>query len=120
VPNPICHFELMVSKPESARRFYASVFDWAFDDATFPGYTLIKTGAEPGGGMIAKPPAAPVAALNVYFRVDQVDLTLRKVVEAGGTVVVPKTEIPGVGFFAMFLDPEQIPIGVLEHTGVLR
>lgn len=40
--------------------------------------------------------------------------TLRQVVEAGGRVLMPKTEIPGVGWVAMFADPDGIPIGLLE------
>jgi predicted enzyme related to lactoylglutathione lyase len=39
---------------------------------------------------------------------------LRTVVEAGGTVIVPKTELAQVRWFAMFIDPDQIPIGILQ------
>jgi predicted enzyme related to lactoylglutathione lyase len=112
--NPICHWELMVSDPDKARAFYRQVFDWKLEDQPGGEYTLIGTGSEPGGGMMRKTPAAPAPALNVYFRVDSIDGTLRKVVEAGGTVVVPKTEIPGHGRFAMFLDPDQIAVGIFD------
>jgi len=111
--NPICHWELMVNDVAKARAFYGRVFDWSFDTAS-PEYTMINTGAPPGGGLMAKPPAAPTTALNTYFAVADIDATLRKVVEAGGTVAVPRTEIPGVGWFAMFVDPDQIPVGILQ------
>jgi predicted enzyme related to lactoylglutathione lyase len=114
MPNPICHWELMVNDVEKAKRFYGGVFRWRFDDAKYPGYTLIDTGEGVGGGMIRKPPGAPMASLNTYFAVDDLDRTLRDVVESGGSVIVPRTEIPTVGWFAMFLDPDQIPIGVLQ------
>lgn len=110
----LCHWELMVNDVQKAKAFYGRVFDWKFDDATYPGYTTIDTGKEPGGGMMAKPATAPAAALNTYFLVEDIDRTLRNAVEAGATVVVPNTDIPNVGWFAMFLDPDRIPIGIFK------
>lgn len=112
--NPICHWDLMVDDLERSKAFYQRVFAWRFDDASFSGYTLIQTGAAPGGGMMLRPPDVPMACLNSYFQVDSADGTLRQVVEAGGRVLMPKTEIPGVGWVAMFADPDGIPIGLLE------
>jgi predicted enzyme related to lactoylglutathione lyase len=111
--NPIVHWELMVGDVERAKAFYGRIFGWQFSPLG-PEYTTVDTGGTPGGGLMAKPPSAPAAALNVYFQVESIDKTLRDVVEAGGTVVVPKTPIPP-GWFAMFVDPDGIPIGVLEH-----
>jgi len=114
--NPICHWELMVNDVEKAKRFYSTVFGWRFDSSKTAEYTMIDTGQGVGGGMMAKPPGAPSAALNSYFQVDDVEKTLRTVVEAGGAVIVPKTEIPRMGWFAMFLDPDRIPIGVWQEA----
>lgn len=111
--NPLIHWELMVGDVEKTKAFYASVFDWKFQ-ASGPEYTLIETGEAPGGGLMARPPGVEMSALNSYFRVDDIDATLRRVVESGGEVVVPRTEIPGVGAFAMFLDPERISIGIMQ------
>jgi hypothetical protein len=112
--NAMCHWELMVGDTEKTKAFYRRVFDWKFDEATFPGYTAIDTGREPRGGLMLKPEQAPAPALNVYFTVDDVQRTLHDVVEAGGKVVVPKTQIPTVGAFAMFTDPDGIAVGILE------
>lgn len=113
--NPIIHFELMVADPAATRAFYGRVFDWKFDETSFPGYTMINTGKEPGGGLMARPPGAPMSALNLYFAVADIDRTLELVAANGGTVLVPRTEIPGIGWFAMFQDPERIPVGVLQE-----
>lgn len=115
MPNPLCHFEFMTNDSDKCKAFYGAVFDWTFDDQSMPGYSLINAGAEPNGGVMAKPPEAPTPALNVYFQTDDIDATLALVVEAGGKVIVGKTPIPGVGSFAMFADPEGIPVGLL-HT----
>ncbi len=112
--NPLCHFELMSSDPAKCRDFYGAVFDWTFDDSSMPGYALIHTGQEPTGGVFAKPPQAPQPCLNVYFTVTDIDDTLNRATSHGGTVIVPKTPIPGVGHFAMFADPEGIVVGVMQ------
>lgn len=112
--NPIVHWELMVNDLAKAKGFYSSVFDWEFDESAFPGYSLIKTGGEPAGGMMAKPEMAPACALNTYFQVADVDATLAKAIAAGATLIMPKTEISGVGHWAMFLDPDGIAIGLLQ------
>lgn len=111
--NPLIHWELMVADVERAKAFYRRVFDWSFT-AAGPEYTLIATGSDPGGGLMKRPPGVAMSSLNSYFRVDDVDRTLREAVEAGATVIVAKMEIPGVGWFAMFLDPDQIPIGIMQ------
>jgi predicted enzyme related to lactoylglutathione lyase len=113
MPNPLVHWELMVSDVEKAKTFYKRVFDWTFTPSG-PEYTLIQCGAEPGGGMMQRPPNVGMSALNSYFRVADLDRTLRDAVEAGATVIVPRMEVPTVGWFAMFLDPDQIPIGVMQ------
>lgn len=111
--NPIVHWELMVEDVVRAQAFYGRVFGWTFNVAG-PEYTLIDTGQPPGGGMMATPPGAPGVALNTHFQVDDLDRTLRHAVEAGASVIVPATAVPGVGRFAMFLDPDRIPIGVMQ------
>lgn len=111
--NPLVHWELMVSDPERTKAFYARVFDWTFVPAG-PEYTLVQTGTEPGGGLMRRPPNVSMSALNCYFRVADLDKTLRDAVEAGATVIVPRMEVTGIGWFAMFLDPDQIPVGVMQ------
>jgi predicted enzyme related to lactoylglutathione lyase len=112
--NPISHWELMVGDLAKGKEFYSSIFHWEFDETAFPGYSMIKTGTDPGGGMMAKPDMAPASALNTYFQVDDVEVTLAKATAAGATVIAPKTAIPGVGYWAMFADPDGIPIGILQ------
>ncbi len=114
MPNPLCHFELMTNDPQKCKDFYGKIFDWQFDDQSMPGYTLINAGAEPTGGIFPKPPEAPVVCANLYFSVDDIEALVAKVTELGGSIIVPKTPIPGVGYFAMFADPEGIVVGVMQ------
>jgi uncharacterized protein len=114
--SPLCHFELMVSDPKRAREFYGKILGWSFDDESMPGYTLISTGHEPNGGIFQRPDGAPAACANMYFKVADIAATLTAAAEMGAKVLIPKTEIPGVGYFAMFADPEGIPIGVMQQS----
>lgn len=114
MPNPLSHFEVMSADAPAARAFYGAVFDWQFDNQTMPPYTLINTGDVTIGAIFPKPAEAPGVCLNVYFKVDDITACLAAVAEHGGKTLVPKTAIPGVGHFAMFTDPEGIPIGIMQ------
>lgn len=112
--NPLIHWELMVADIDKSKEFYAKIFDWKVEESRFPGYSSIDPGAEPPGAFMAKPEAAPGCALNVYFHVADIEETLAKAAATGAMVVVPKTEIPGMGWWAMFADPDGITLGVFE------
>lgn len=111
------HFELMTGDVARCKAFYGAVFGWSFDDASMPGYTLVDTGREPTGGIFAKPSEKAAPCMNVYFRVENIEQTLKVATQQGGKVLVPKTPIPGVGHFAMFADPEGVAIGIMQPNG---
>lgn len=112
--SPLCHFEFMVSNPERTGEFYRNLFGWSLDAESMPGYTLVNTGHEPSGGIFQRPDSAPAPCVNVYFKVANIETTLDTARSHGAKVLVPKTEIPGVGFFAMFADPEGIAVGIMQ------
>ena len=79
-------------------------------------YWLISTGdaAKPGinGGMIRR--KDPMG--NVYNTIESesIDQSIAKINAAGGTIVVPKMPIPGVGWLAYFKDTEGNIFGVMQ------
>jgi predicted enzyme related to lactoylglutathione lyase len=111
--NHLCHFEFQASDVAKTKQFYSKVFDWKFEEGT-EGYTMIRTGKEPDGGLMAKPEGAPFPCLQVYFSVESIDETLKRVNGAGGQVLVPKTPIPDIGFFAFFMGPDNVGVGIYE------
>ncbi len=103
----IMHFEIPVDDIERARKFYQDLFEWRIEPAG-PGeqeYHIITTeeGAL-GGGMMKRvvPEQRPV----LYVEVESVDGHIDKITKAGGQVVVPKTAVPTMGWFAQALDTE--------------
>jgi predicted enzyme related to lactoylglutathione lyase len=113
--NPFWHIELITSDVGKAKDFYGKVFDWKLNDAPGPmPYTLIDTGEKPGGGMMALPePNVPVAWM-VYVKVDDVAKTVENVKEFGGQIFKDKTEVPGIGWFAVIGDPQGAALGVWQ------
>jgi predicted enzyme related to lactoylglutathione lyase len=114
VGNPLVHFEFMVSDVEKSKAFYGKVFDWKFKIDKSMDYVMIDTGKEPGGGMMKKPEQAPYFALSEYFLVDDIEETLKKVEAAGGKRGMPKMEVPNMGWWAMFFDPDGIPVMIYQ------
>lgn len=112
--NPLVHFEFMVSDVKKSKEFYGMVFDWKFEKDQSMDYLMIDTGKEPGGGMMKKPDDTPMFALTQYFEVDSIEETMVKVVEAGGKPAIPKMEIPNIGWWAMFFDPDEIPVMIYQ------
>ena len=119
----VVHFEIHAIAPEEAARFYSAIFGW--DIAKWRGpipYWLISTGETgPGidGGIVpSKEDAlASIAAVNAYVctvAVESLDETLAAVKNHGGTVVVEKHEVPGVGVLAHFKDPDGNIFGALQ------
>ena len=109
------HFEIPVDDPDKAIQFYSSLFGWKFTkwDGPLP-YWLISTGEGPGidGGLLIKrDPSQP--AVNT-IDVPNLDEHLEKVEAAGGTVVVPKVTIPGVGWLAYFKDLDNNITGMMQ------
>jgi predicted enzyme related to lactoylglutathione lyase len=115
--NHVCYFEFMVGDVAKARAFYDKIFDWKFSQPPgMSGYTMIDTGKEPMGGMMKKPDQAPAPGLSIYFYVDSIDETLKKAQAAGARPGMPKTEIPNMGWWAFFFDPDGICVMIYESA----
>ena len=113
----VIHFEIPAGNPDRAVAFYGKVFGWKFDKWNGPTeYWLINTGADgtPGinGGMMKKP--GGISCTTNTIGVDSVDSAVAAVTKAGGKLVLPKTPIPGVGYFAYCEDTEGNTFGVMQ------
>jgi predicted enzyme related to lactoylglutathione lyase len=121
----VVHFEIHAADPERAVAFYGRVFGWEFSkwDGPMP-YWLIRTGpaGTPGidGGLVLRQGAPPAEgqAVNAYVctvDVPALDDSLGKVAGAGGTQVVPKMPIPGIGWLAYVKDTEGNILGLMQN-----
>jgi hypothetical protein len=78
-------------------------------------YATIDTGAGPDGlgGGLGRMVEGPDDVI-VYVEVDDPEATLARIEAAGGTVVVPVTEVPGMVTFARFADPRGNVVGLVK------
>ncbi len=116
MPRPI-HFELPADDPERAVRFYENVFGWKVQKWDGPQeYWLITTGEAPAPGIDGAIMRRDEVSQHVINTLDVPDLDayIEKVTTSGGRVVVPKMEIPGVGWFAYAADPEGNVFGMMQ------
>ncbi len=113
----ITHWEIMGPDGAQLRDFYATQFGWTLE--LVPGFEQYYTvsGDEVGGsgGAVGKGGDDAPRYLTVYIGVDDIDETLARIEAAGGTTIVPKTEIPGVVTFAMFADPAGNQVGLTQN-----
>ena len=123
-PGTFCWDELVTTDPEAAGTFYATVFGWLPHAVEMGGgmtYTLFHrpgTRAPDGqpvgaGGMMKSPPGVTHSFWLAYVTVDNADRASDKAAKLGGKIMVPPTDIPNVGRFACWSDPQQAAIGVL-------
>lgn len=110
----VVHFEIHAGEPERAISFYNSVFGWQFQKWEGPlEYWFIITGDSetPGinGGLVKRMGEVAGDSVIAYvctIEVPSVDEYAEKIAANGGTIVVPKTPIPGVGWLVHAKDTE--------------
>jgi predicted enzyme related to lactoylglutathione lyase len=112
--NRVVHFDILANQPEKLIDFYGNVFGWKFEKWEGPmEYWMIRTGKGDGidGGLGRKTPEASNANT---IEIANLEETIAKVRTHGGTLLVPKGPIPGVGWFALFKDMEGNVFGLMQ------
>ena len=112
--------ELRSTDVEKAKTFYTDVVGWTTDSMEMPDggtYTVLKVGDAPVGGMMAMPEAAGGAPSHwaVYVTVDDVDKRLEMATGAGGSILMPPMDVPGVGRMATIADPSGAALCIITY-----
>jgi uncharacterized protein len=97
---------------EKQSAFYEALFGWSHADLPFGEgmvYRMFNVGGHAVGGM-SQLSAEMIAhgqpsAWNTYLATDDVDATVAKATELGGTVAMPPMDVPGSGRMAVIQDP---------------
>lgn len=111
-------FDLSTTDNPAAVRFYTELMGWTTESwggGDMP-YTMFKQGDKTFGGVMplsdeAKQMGAPPHWLG-YVTVDDVDKAAAKCTTLGGRVLVPGTDIPDTGRFAVIADPAGAVVAV--------
>jgi predicted enzyme related to lactoylglutathione lyase len=113
--NPVVHWELMSRDPAGMSDFYGKVFGWNIRHIPDMDYHMVETGGHGGinGGILQpKRDGKWPGNMTLYIDVDDLDAYRRKVVAAGGKIHVEEQEVPGMGSFCLFTDPEGRMMGL--------
>jgi predicted enzyme related to lactoylglutathione lyase len=111
--HPITHIELSAVDPKTAGKFYGDLFGWKVEEVPEMNYVMFENEEGHGGGFVSVGEQGFSAGdILPYVSVDDIDAALARVGELGGSTVVGKTEIPGMGWYAIFTDPTGNRVGL--------
>ncbi|RZV39826.1 MAG: VOC family protein [Acidimicrobiia bacterium] len=110
------HFELPVVDQARAAAFYEKVFGWDIQQWEGAPYWLATTGPDTEAGINGAlgQKSEDFFVPMFVIEVPNIDAAMLSVVEAGATIVHPKSPIPGVGYSAYFTDTEGNRMGLFE------
>jgi predicted enzyme related to lactoylglutathione lyase len=115
--NTFCWNELASSAPAKSVEFYSKIGGFTVKAQEMPGmgtYNVLESDGQPRAGIAGQMmPGQPHAWLP-YVAVANTDATVEKAKKLGATIVVPPTDIPGVGRFSVLVDPQGCALGLLK------
>jgi uncharacterized protein len=117
LPGKFVWADLVTDDVPAARKFYSTMFGWAFYD--YGNYVIGKNQDRPLCGMFQRsrpPDRVAEPRWFGYISVNSVGRAERKVTEAGGRVLVKPAEMPDRGEQAVFADPEGAVFGVVKSS----
>jgi predicted enzyme related to lactoylglutathione lyase len=118
--RPVVHWELMSKDPAKVSTFYEKIFGWKIQVQKLPEveYRFVDTGGGGINGGILRPPREGPWPGNMTLYIDVEDLAAYRdrVVKAGGKIQVEAQEVPGMGTFCLFTDPEGRMMGLWKNA----
>lgn len=128
--NPVVHFEMPYEDNQRISDFYAKAFDWKFQvlGPEMGNYVVVSTTESdengrpkiPGainGGFYRKPVEGELGqSPSVVISVDDIEASMKKIMEAGGEIFGEPMNIPGVGLYVTFQDTEGNKVSILQPS----
>lgn len=124
--DPVVHFEMPYDDAARMARFYQQAFGWQTQalGADMGNYVVVTTTetapagpVKPGainGGFFQRKADWPDQHPSVVIAVDDAAAAMAKVRAAGGEVLGEPMDIPGVGKYVSFRDPEGNRVSLLQ------
>ena len=113
-PGTPCWVDTLQPDPRSALGFYGALLGWTFDEAVpMPGglngeYFAARVDGRLVAGIGQAPPGSPTV-WSTYVGVDEVEQTLARATDAGGTVMAGPLDAGAGGRLAVLADPTGVP-----------
>jgi predicted enzyme related to lactoylglutathione lyase len=120
--NKVVHFEIPTEDLMASKEFYQNVFGWKFKDWD-TNYVSIMTAESDDEGK-----SVEIGAINgglqrkgeravtptIVVEVEDIEGTLKEIIEKGGVVMLEKEDMYNKGFYAQFNDPEGNRLGLFQ------
>ena len=124
--DPVVHFEMPYHDQDRMARFYSGVFGWQMQalGAEMGQYVLASTtesrdgrptqAGAINGGFYPRKEDWPAQHPSVVIAVGDIRKSMESVIKAGGVVLGEPMQIPGVGAYVSFMDPEGNRVSMLQ------
>ena len=121
----IVYFQIPSDDIQRSKKFYNQLFGWKIDKSPesntpegMENWTVTTTDDKGnqalGGGMSKR--AMPQQQITNFIDIKSVDEYSSKVERLGGKLVVPKTAVPGMGYYAVCVDTENNSFAIWESN----
>ena len=113
----IVHVEIPSADLAGSGKFYGALFGWKITAVPGTQYALWDADEGPAGGFNPLGDEVKVGEVLIYVDSADIEADLKQAAALGGSVVRPKTEIPGFGWFGLFRDPTGNVVGLYTGLG---
>jgi predicted enzyme related to lactoylglutathione lyase len=121
--SQVAHFAINADDVSRARRFYENVFGWKFNAWGPPGFYMIEPGEGAPvhtlrGSLQKRREIVPGVAMHGFectISVPDINAAQAAVLANGGTIVMQKCTLTGVGQLLFFQDPEGNIAGAMQY-----
>jgi uncharacterized protein len=123
--NKVIHFEIPADDLARVKKFYGEVFGWSLQDEPIGDEVYTHAVTSPldenhmhkekgaiNGGIFKRTSELPNPIITIS--VSSIDEHAARIEASGGKLVVPKGEVPEMGYYAYFKDTEGNLMGLWE------
>jgi uncharacterized protein len=117
-PASLAHFSINADDVDRSRAFYEKVFGWRFTPWGPPGfYQIDRVGEGVRGALQQRRSLRPGerVGFECTMSVSSIDATEKAVRAAGGTILLQRSVIAGVGTLMFFADPDGNAFGAMQY-----
>ncbi|MEO9849495.1 MAG: VOC family protein [Reichenbachiella sp.] len=125
--NQLSHFAVFTEDMDRAISFYGNVFNWVFNNHDSSGFAQVSSESGENGRLIGalqdrkyQLTEEKVIGFECSISVDNVDAVAQLVLDHGGKILMPKTEIPHVGWLIKFKDTEGNIVCAMQYQEHIR
>ncbi len=104
----VVHIEIASADRDAQKAFYGELLGWQATDVPMGGdfvYTMFDLGEGMAVALSEVGDGVKPGDVILYFESADLDADMARVSQLGGTVILPREDIPGFGALGMFLDP---------------